>query len=236
MFAAMTASIWSRRGKSFPTSSRHPPRTRGARGPSPGPALLSAPRSCPAAVRTPTARVDGENRGGSDCCSAHVKDDASGGGAPTPGWTGRRTRVPARRGERREAPIPSAIDPGKPSRHGPWRPGRSYSGALHLDARTRARSTYVWVDGRRDGSQGQWWADQADHRSRRLSSGENQTRPANLVHLQLASCLNQRSFGALMEFVGKARLAGDHRHPSLRAVVRVGHRPEHDFARRDHKS
>jgi hypothetical protein len=28
-----------------------------------------------------------------------------------------------------------------PSRHGPWRPDRSYSGALHLDAMNHARST-----------------------------------------------------------------------------------------------
>lgn len=39
-----------RRGKSFPTSSRHPPRTRGACGPSSGPALLSPPRFSPAAA------------------------------------------------------------------------------------------------------------------------------------------------------------------------------------------
>lgn len=53
------------------------------------------------------------------------------------------------------APIPPAIDPGKPSRRGPWRPGRSSSWALHLDARARACSTSVWVDGRRDGSRAQ---------------------------------------------------------------------------------
>jgi hypothetical protein len=29
----------------------------------------------------------------------------------------------------------------EPSRRGPWRPGRSYSGALHLDAMDHARST-----------------------------------------------------------------------------------------------
>jgi hypothetical protein len=28
----------------------------------------------------------------------------------------------------------------EPSRRGPWRPGRSYSGALHLDAMNHARS------------------------------------------------------------------------------------------------
>lgn len=39
------------------------------------------------------------------------------------------------------AVIPSAVDQAEPSRHGSWRPGRSYSGALHLDARTRACST-----------------------------------------------------------------------------------------------
>lgn len=34
----------------------------------------------------------------------------------------------------------------------PGCPGRSYSGALHLDTQHHARSTYVWADGRRDGS------------------------------------------------------------------------------------
>ncbi|MEV6702716.1 GNAT family N-acetyltransferase [Streptomyces sp. NPDC051453] len=43
----------------------------------------------------------------------------------------------------------------EPSRRGPWRPGRSYSGALHLDAMNHARSTDVWVDGGRDGSWGE---------------------------------------------------------------------------------
>jgi hypothetical protein len=52
----------------------------------------------------------------------------------------------------RGAPIPSAIDPGKPSSRGPGRQGRSYSGALHLDAPDHARSTGVRADGRRDGS------------------------------------------------------------------------------------
>jgi hypothetical protein len=42
----------------------------------------------------------------------------------------------------------------EPSRLGPWRPARSYSGALHLDAKDHARSFGVRVDGRRDGGWG----------------------------------------------------------------------------------
>lgn len=151
---AVLKAVAVRGAESFSTSSRHPPRTRGARGSSPGPALLSSPRSSPAVDRTPTARVDGENRGGSECSSAHVKTMPPAGAEQAPGWRGRRTRVPACCGERGEAPIPSAVDPGEPSRHGSWRPGRSSSWALHLDARTRACSTHVWVDGSRDGSRG----------------------------------------------------------------------------------
>ncbi|MFD3586828.1 ribose-5-phosphate isomerase A [Streptomyces sp. NPDC058683] len=40
------------------------------------------------------------------------------------------------------------------------------SGALHLDARHRARSTYVWVDGRRDGS----WVSRCGGRTSRRTS------------------------------------------------------------------
>jgi hypothetical protein len=45
--------------------------------------------------------------------------------------------------------LPSAR--GKPSSRGPGRQGRSYSGALQLDALNHARSTYVRADGIRDG-------------------------------------------------------------------------------------
>lgn len=55
---------------------------------------------------------------------------------------------------RERASIPTAIDPGKPSSHGPRRQGRSYSSALHLDALNRDCSTNVWVEGRRDGNRG----------------------------------------------------------------------------------
>lgn len=88
-----------------------------------------------------------------------VTDDASGGGSAGTGWEG--------------APFPAAgtlwrvwgLPPrppstqAEPSRRGPWRPGRSYSGALHLDAMNHARSTCVWGDGRRDGSWGEWWVE-----------------------------------------------------------------------------
>lgn len=46
-----------------------------------------------------------------------------------------------RRGERGRLPSRLPSTQAEPSRHGSWRPGRSYSGALHLDARTRVCST-----------------------------------------------------------------------------------------------
>ncbi len=49
----MTGASSSRCGESFPTPSRHPPRTARRARPSPGPALLSPPRSTPAAGRAP---------------------------------------------------------------------------------------------------------------------------------------------------------------------------------------
>jgi hypothetical protein len=44
-------------------------------------------------------------------------------------------------GTRGELPSRPPSTQAKPSRRGPWRPGRSYSGALHLDAMDHARST-----------------------------------------------------------------------------------------------
>lgn len=44
---------------------------------------------------------------------------------------------------------PPTIDPGKPSRPGPTRKGRSSNGALHLDPWGQARSPDGRVDGRR---------------------------------------------------------------------------------------
>jgi hypothetical protein len=55
------------------------------------------------------------------------------------------------------APIPTVIDLGKPNSRGPGRQGRSYSGALHLDALNHAHSPGVRADSRRDGSKG-WLA------------------------------------------------------------------------------
>ncbi|TWJ30936.1 hypothetical protein JD81_04485 [Micromonospora sagamiensis] len=63
---------------------------------------------------------------------------ASGGGQTTPGW-GCRT-VPMGGWLRRDA-IPPATDPGKPSRPGPGRQGRTSGRALHLVALALARST-----------------------------------------------------------------------------------------------
>ena len=81
---------------------------------------------------------------------------ASGGGAQTLGWEGRRTRVPAGYWRALWAPIPSTVDPGRAEQTRPvasrsfvqWRapPGRHEPRPLHG----------VWVDGRRDGSWGEW--------------------------------------------------------------------------------
>jgi hypothetical protein len=54
---------------------------------------------------------------------------------------GDRTRVPAGGVWRWGLPSRLPSTQAEPSRHGTGRPGRSYSGALHLDARHRARST-----------------------------------------------------------------------------------------------
>lgn len=64
------------------------------------------------------------------------------GDRPAPGWGGGavadRGSVGGARGELPSRPPPTQAEP---SRRGPWRPGRSYSGALHLDAMDHARST-----------------------------------------------------------------------------------------------
>jgi hypothetical protein len=54
---------------------------------------------------------------------------------------GHRSRPRVRSGVRRELPSRPPSTQAEPSRRGPWRPGRSYSGALHLDAMNHARST-----------------------------------------------------------------------------------------------
>lgn len=66
---------------------------------------------------------------------------ASGGGALTLGWRGHCLRVPAEWGERGELPSRPPSTQAEPSGRGPGRQGRSYSGALHLDALNHARST-----------------------------------------------------------------------------------------------
>lgn len=66
---------------------------------------------------------------------------ASGGGAQAPRWRGRRLRVPAECGVHGELPSRLPSTQAEPSSRGPGRQGRSYSGALHLDALNHARST-----------------------------------------------------------------------------------------------
>lgn len=63
------------------------------------------------------------------------------GDRPAPGWRRRHSRLRVRRGVRGELPSRPPSTQAKPSRRGPWRPGRSCSGALHLDAMNHARST-----------------------------------------------------------------------------------------------
>jgi len=92
---------------------------------------MSPPRSSPTAARAAHTAIS----------RLTLEIDASGGGAQTPGWTGRRSRVPVIGGVRGELPSRLPSTQAEPSRRGPWRPGRSYSGALHLDAMNHARST-----------------------------------------------------------------------------------------------
>ncbi|WP_330460073.1 helix-turn-helix domain-containing protein [Streptomyces sp. NBC_00820] len=73
--------------------------------------------------------------------AAHGQGYASGGGSAGTGWRGRRSRPRVRWGVRGVLPSRTPSTQAEPSRRGPWRPGRSYSGALHLDAMNHARST-----------------------------------------------------------------------------------------------
>lgn len=86
--------------------------------------------------------------------SPRLQEDASGGGAQTPGWTGHRSRVAGRNvvsvvGLPSRPPSTQA----EPSSRGPGRQGRSYSGALHLDALNHDRST---VCGSKADGMGAW--------------------------------------------------------------------------------
>src|SRR4051812_14785304 len=72
---------------------------------------------------------------------ATVRTMPPAGDRPAPGWRGRRSRLRVRSGVRGELPSRPPSTQAEPSRRGPWRPGRSYSGALHLDAMNHARST-----------------------------------------------------------------------------------------------
>jgi len=73
--------------------------------------------------------------------SSHGQNMPPAGDQPAPGWRGRRTRLRARRGVRGVLPSRPPSTQAEPSRRGPGRQGRSYSGALHLDALNHARST-----------------------------------------------------------------------------------------------
>ncbi len=73
--------------------------------------------------------------------TAAGKSDASGGGSASTGGQGKRCRVRGRRWLREGLPSRPPSTQAKPSRRGSWRPGRSYSGALHLDAMNHAHST-----------------------------------------------------------------------------------------------
>ncbi|CAM5625471.1 hypothetical protein STENM327S_02296 [Streptomyces tendae] len=87
-----------------------------------------------------------------------VKTMPPAGDRPAPGWRGHHRRPRARSGVRGELPIPSTVAPGRAEQtRPPGRQGRSYSGALHLDAPEPRPLHGVWVDGGRDGSWGKWW-------------------------------------------------------------------------------
>jgi hypothetical protein len=85
--------------------------------------------------------------------TAMVRTMPPAGDRPAPGWRGRRSRLRVRSGVRGELSSRPPPTQAKPSRRGPWRPGRSYSGALHLDAMNHACSTVCGstADGMRAG-------------------------------------------------------------------------------------
>jgi len=74
--------------------------------------------------------------------SPRLQEDASGGGAQTPGWDGAPFASAGRSGAS-VVGLPSRppSTQAEPSSRGPGRQGRSYSGALHLDALNHDRST-----------------------------------------------------------------------------------------------
>lgn len=105
-------------------------------------------RSClrPAPPRSRLRPPTVDRPGGHESSTRHVRGPWSqtmppAGDRPAPGGRGRRSRPRAHRGERWGLPSRPPSTQAEPSRRGPWRPGRSYSGALHLDAMNHARST-----------------------------------------------------------------------------------------------
>ena len=60
---------------------------------------------------------------------------------------GGRARLRTRSGVRGVLPSRPPSTQAEPSRRGPWRPGRSYSGALHLDAMNHERSSPIETTG-----------------------------------------------------------------------------------------
>lgn len=132
------------------------PRKRGARGPA---ARTVAPVYAPLCRRPTTMEGCGAWVEHPTVRGPRSQTMPPAGDRPAPGWRRRRSRLRAHRGERWGLPSRPLSTQAEPSRRGPWRPGRSYSGTLHSDAMNHARSTCLWVDGGRDGSRGKWWVE-----------------------------------------------------------------------------
>jgi len=72
--------------------------------------------------------------------------------------------------------IPSAVNPGKPSRPDPSGQGHSFGGALYLDRWDLARTLGGRVDGRRD-----------DQQDRRAGAHEKEPQDHRAINVQLAT-------------------------------------------------
>lgn len=109
----------------------------------PGSGCARAPAFGPLGAAAADARPQLDRPGGMRRePSPRLQEDASGGGATAPGWRWRRSRVPVGAGRAlRGLPSRPPSTQAEPSSRGPGRKGRSYSGALHLDALNHDRST-----------------------------------------------------------------------------------------------
>ena len=114
-------------------------------GRAPGSARGAAPAFGPLRPGCADARPHVDRPGGHELstqrCGPRSQTMPPAGDRPAPGGRGRRSRLRAHCGERWGLPSRPPSTQAEPSRRGPWRPGRSYSGALHLDAMNHARST-----------------------------------------------------------------------------------------------